>query len=183
MPVQIGAKAPDFSDPTALMADCHRRIEMFLGTLVAIAKLDGARLSTGQARALAAALKYFREAAPKHTADEEQSLFPRLHQLAHKEVQAALTRIADLEKDHREAELLHVETERIGQQWLAGEQISHDQLARFRTAVGRLADIYGEHIAVEDRVIFPVAAQALPPEAKAAIGREMAARRSLSSGA
>ena len=28
MPVQIGSKANDFSDPTGLMSDCHRRIEM-----------------------------------------------------------------------------------------------------------------------------------------------------------
>jgi hypothetical protein len=28
MPVQIGAKAHTFSDPTGLLSDCHRRIEM-----------------------------------------------------------------------------------------------------------------------------------------------------------
>jgi hypothetical protein len=33
MPVQIGAKAHSFSDPTGLLSDCHRRIEMFLGSL------------------------------------------------------------------------------------------------------------------------------------------------------
>ena len=31
--------------------------------------------------ALESALRYFREAAPKHTADEEESLFPRLRQM------------------------------------------------------------------------------------------------------
>jgi hypothetical protein len=33
MPVQIGAQSHSFSDPTGLLSDCHRRIEMFLGTL------------------------------------------------------------------------------------------------------------------------------------------------------
>lgn len=33
MPVQIGAKAHSFSDPTGLLSDCHRRIEMFLESL------------------------------------------------------------------------------------------------------------------------------------------------------
>jgi hypothetical protein len=31
--------------------------------------------------ALETALRYFREAAPKHTADEEESRFPRLRQI------------------------------------------------------------------------------------------------------
>ena len=37
MPVQIGATTHSFSDPTGLLSDCHRRIEMFLGTLEAAA--------------------------------------------------------------------------------------------------------------------------------------------------
>jgi hypothetical protein len=37
MPVQIGAKTHNFTDPTGLLSDCHRRIEMFMGTLEAVA--------------------------------------------------------------------------------------------------------------------------------------------------
>jgi hypothetical protein len=37
MPVQIGAKTHNFTDPTGLLSDCHRRVEMFLGTLEAVA--------------------------------------------------------------------------------------------------------------------------------------------------
>jgi len=43
------------------------------------------------ARALASALRYFGEAAPKHTADEEESLFPRLRQIRHAEIQAVFS--------------------------------------------------------------------------------------------
>lgn len=39
MPVQIGAKAHSFSDPTGLLSDCHRRIEMFLGSLQRVAEV------------------------------------------------------------------------------------------------------------------------------------------------
>ena len=39
MPVQIGAPTHDFSDPTGLLSDCHRRIEMFLGSLDAVARV------------------------------------------------------------------------------------------------------------------------------------------------
>jgi len=39
MPVQIGAQSHHFSDPTGLLSDCHRRIEMFLGTLERVASV------------------------------------------------------------------------------------------------------------------------------------------------
>jgi hypothetical protein len=39
MPVQIGVTARNFTDPTGLLSDCHRRVEMFLGMLTAVAKV------------------------------------------------------------------------------------------------------------------------------------------------
>jgi hypothetical protein len=80
MPVQIGAKAHPFSDPTVLLSDCHRRIEMFLGALEGVASVIDRPLTEETRAALESALRYFREAAPKHTADEEESLFPRMRQ-------------------------------------------------------------------------------------------------------
>ena len=58
MPVQIGAKTHNFSDPTGLLSDCHPRIEMFLGTLEAVAAVidrpasEGNRPSVGVCPAL-----------------------------------------------------------------------------------------------------------------------------------
>ena len=78
MPVQIGAKTHSFSDPTALLSDCHRRIEMFLGNLEKIAVSIDRRLGNEERAALESSLRYFREAAPKHTADEEESVFSRM---------------------------------------------------------------------------------------------------------
>src|SRR5690348_4601042 len=100
MPVQIGAKAHNFSNPTGLLSDCHRRIEMLLGALQAVAKTIGQPLTEETAQALTAALRYFREAAPKHTADEEESLFPRLRNVNDPGAQAALAQLEQLEKDH-----------------------------------------------------------------------------------
>ena len=80
MRVQIGAQAYSFSDPTAFLSDCHPRIEMLLRALEVTSVVD--RPLTEETRAaLETALRYFREAAPKHTADEEESLFPRLRQI------------------------------------------------------------------------------------------------------
>jgi Hemerythrin HHE cation binding domain len=76
MPVQIGATTHSFSQPIALLSDCHRRIEMFLGTLEKVAAQIDQPLVDDARRSLESALRYFREAVPKHTADEEQSGFP-----------------------------------------------------------------------------------------------------------
>jgi hemerythrin-like domain-containing protein len=80
MPIVIGAKREsDFSDPIGMLGDCHRRIERFLNALLTVAtSAKGGPLTSEQQTALAASLRYFLEAAPKHTADEEESLFPRL---------------------------------------------------------------------------------------------------------
>ncbi|HKU28636.1 MAG TPA: hemerythrin domain-containing protein, partial [Candidatus Sulfotelmatobacter sp.] len=91
MPVQIGVKAHNFNNPTGLLSDCHRRIEMFLGTLVAVAEKIHQPPSQEMVRALEGALRYFSQAAPKHTADEEESLFPRLRQSDYPELKPALS--------------------------------------------------------------------------------------------
>jgi iron-sulfur cluster repair protein YtfE (RIC family) len=111
MPVQIGTKAHPFTDPTGLLSDCHRRIEMFLDTLDSVARVIGQSPTDEVQQALKSALRYFSQAAPKHTADEEQSLFPRLRQTANAEIASALSRLDELEGDHRRADPLHAEVD------------------------------------------------------------------------
>lgn len=177
MPVQIGAAAHSFSDPTGLLSDCHRRIEMFLGSLGAIAKVIDSPLTDETRRALDFALRYFREAAPKHNADEEESLFPRLRQLRHPDVQSALARLDELENDHRWAAPLHAEVEILGQRYLSKGSLSAGEAEEFREAVAKLTSMYQQHISVEDDVVFPLAAQLLSKAERAAIADEMASRR------
>src|SRR5215467_12025874 len=118
MPVQIGLKSHDYGEPLGLLSDCHRRIEMFLGSLSAIAKVAGPPLNEEGRRALENALRYFREAAPKDTDDEEQSLFPRLSALHSKESDTVLAAMEELEKEHHWAESLHAKVDRLGQKYL-----------------------------------------------------------------
>jgi hemerythrin-like domain-containing protein len=181
MPVQIGMKASNFSDPTGLMSDCHRRIEMFLNALRVVGDFDGRQLAEDERRALDAALRYFREAAPKHNSDEEESLFPRLRSVPHPEVRSALADLARLDEEHRWAAPLHAEVDRLGQQWLLEGRLARDQVRAFQSAVGKLESMYRTHIEFEDRVLFPLAARVLSPAQSAEIAQEMAKRRSLSS--
>jgi hemerythrin-like domain-containing protein len=179
MPVQIGAKASHFSDPTGLLTDCHRRIEMFLGTLRAAADLGGRQLRDNERRALEAALRYFREAAPKHNADEEESLFPRLRAVSTPEIGVVLEKISGLEQEHHWAAPLHAEVDRLGQLWLRYSQLSGDQAQAFHAALGELDSMYRTHIEYEDKVLFPLATRTLSPSQNAEMAQEMAKRRNL----
>ena len=180
MPVQIGAKTHDFNEPLVLLSDCHRRIEMFLGILEAIAKRIDRAPTEEARRALDSALRYFREAAPKHTADEEQSLFPRLRRVRSTSVERALAKIDELEKEHQWAETLHKEIDDLGRRYLNQGKLSSAEVGRFRTHVASLSGMYQGHISVEDRDLFPVAEEVLPQAEKLAIAEEMASRRNMS---
>ena len=176
MPVQIGRKESDFSNPLGLLSDCHRRIENFLAVLVRVANQAGsAPLQAAEREALDKSLAYFRNSAPKHTADEEESLFPRLRSSGNGA--SALACLAELEADHQAAARDHDLVDALGRAWLAAGILAPGQLQQMRDALSRLSDMYRQHIAVEDRELFPLAATLLPPEQIAEVGREMAERR------
>jgi len=177
MPVQIGAKAQDFSDPTGLLSDCPRRIEMFLGSLQRVAQVIDSPLTTDAPTALETALRYFHEAAPKHTEDEEESLFPRLRQIHHTELTRALSTLKTLEDDHRRADTLHAQVRALGMQCLEKGHLPVREAQRFLQVVSDLASIYREHIRIEDSIVFPAAQRALSVSQKSAIASEMASRR------
>ena len=179
MAIQIGKKpSPTFLQPLELLSDCHRRVEMFLRALIRVAEEGGGRNLTAQQReAFETALRYFREAAPKHTADEEESLFPRMREAAGEEVKIALQKIAALEADHETAHVDHDIVEKLGQEWLKQNQLDAEQIATMLNSLRRLHAIYERHIAIEDNEIFPLAGKVLSAETLREVGREMADRR------
>ena len=117
MPVQIGAKAHSFADPTGLLSDCHRRIEMFLASLQRVAGVIDRPLTDDGRAALESALRYFRESAPKHTADEEESLFLGSARF-NPDIEKAITTLEAFENDHRKTDALHAEVDALGIQCL-----------------------------------------------------------------
>jgi len=177
MSIQIGAKVADFSKPMVLLSDCHRRIEMFLGVLHGIAQMENRLLTKDEQGSLEKALHYFHEAAPKHTADEEQSLFPRLRHSSRTEVQSALRELERLETDHERATPMHAEVELLGQCWLADGHLTSEQRCRFRELVAHLTSMYRTHIEFEDTVLFPLATQVLSKAEQSEIAHEMSERR------
>jgi len=181
MPVQIGGKAEsDFNTPLGLLSDCHRRIENFLALLIRVA--HGARgrvLSAEDRAALEKALDYFRDSAPQHTADEEESLFPRLRGLDHPLANSALASIDALEADHVAAAADHAVVDSLGRRWLEHGALSADEHGLLNGALDRLSAVYVRHIAVEDAEVFPLAGKILQANDLASMGDEMARRRGL----
>lgn len=179
MPIQIGqGRDHGFDEPLGLLSDCHRRIEHFLGVLAALAvRVDGGPLTPPDRAALEGAVRYFAVAAPKHTADEEVSLFPRLRAAGASAASAALAVLDKLEHDHDDADRRHAAVEALVQEWLANNRLSPSATGQLREHLICLQALYEQHIALEDREIFPAAAQVLDPAQIAAIGDEMAARR------
>jgi hemerythrin-like domain-containing protein len=166
-----------FDEPLGLLSDCHRRIEYFLAVLAAIADRAGGReLDAAERRQLDGALTYFKSAAPRHTADEEESLFPRLEASRDASAAATLEIIQRLEHDHAEADSIHEAVDRLGRAWLAGSLPPGD-IQELQRLLERLRCLYEAHISVEDRQLFPAAARILSVQELRAIGSEMARRR------
>jgi len=176
MAVQIGAK-PDsgFDDPIGMLKDCHRRIEHFLDILCMVAERAHTRSLTGEERsAVKAALQYFHVGGERHTADEEESLFPRLRG---ESAAGNLEDVNRLESDHHRAADLHESVDWIYTAWISVGTLEPDEQQRLLSQTRQLKQLYAEHIHVEERIVFPHALQMLDSRTIAAIGQEFRDRR------
>lgn len=176
MAIQIGAK-PDsgFDNPLGMLKDCHRRIERFLRTLgIVFDRARGRSLEADEVQALQAALSYFREGGVRHTADEENSLFPRLRSLGATD---ALEEIESLESDHQEAGRLHEVVETLYIRWMNDGELDGTAGKQLAEALEQLQTLYSAHIRIEEETVFPRAAELLNLDSLKSIGDEFRARR------
>jgi hemerythrin-like domain-containing protein len=175
MAIQIGA-IPDsgFDNPIGMLADCHRRIESFLGILcVVVERAQNRELTDEEKSAVQSALHYFKLGGQRHTADEEESLFPRLQG----ESNPAIEAIAGLQSDHRRANRLHDSIQSIYLAWISGGKLAPAEKDQLMSQTGQLKELYAAHIAMEETVVFPYAAKILDSEVIARIGAEFKMRR------
>ena len=180
MPMSIGqAPESDFSDPLGMLSDCHRRIARFLEAMIAITEEARGRALVGEKHeALATALKYFREAAPKHTADEEDSLFPRMKVRA-EDAGKQLPVLTVLHTDHVSVVEKHHDVDALAQRWLIEDVLNREAADRMLELLYGLRETYQEHIEIEETKLFPLAARVLTSRDLHEIGKEMAHRRGL----
>ena len=162
--------APSFNDPLGMLRACHGRLERQLETLKRLARHLPEHGSDPSARSAAQALlRYFDHAEPNHHADEEASVFPRLLARA----PSARNLVARLEDDHERLQLNWRKLRPL----LAG--IASGQRANLPPALVHQACAgYEDHLAIENDALLPMCTEWLTPDELAAIGGEMAARRS-----
>lgn len=164
--------APGFDDPLGMLVACHRRIEREIATLARLQRHLPEFGCDDDARAAARAiLKYFDGPAPNHHADEEESVFPRLRDLARDHAGKLCD---DLEQDH----------DALASAWRRLRPLLVGISAAVRANlspkdVGGLRDLYASHIAREERLLIPLATRWLDAETLRQIGEEMAARRAI----
>lgn len=181
MLLQIGQKPEsDFHHPIGMLEDCHKRILFFLKNLIKVAsEADAQTPDPGQRVTLEKALKYFREAAPRHTADEEESLFPRLRGIDAPGIVEVFGKIDSLEREHRWADEQHLEVDAICRRWLETGSISAGDREQLRGILDALLGFYERHIRMEEAEVFSAARKLLSDSSKESIGEEMAHRRGL----
>jgi iron-sulfur cluster repair protein YtfE (RIC family) len=158
-----------------MLMDCHRRIEHFLNILCVVVERAGGRtLAEEESAAVQAALQYFRVGGERHTADEEESLFPRLRNGLG---DGTFEELGRLEDDHQAAGGLHSTVETLYLSWIADGLLTADETRQLSMSTGRLKHLYGEHIKIEEQIVFPRATQLLNSATIHAIGNEFRKRR------
>ncbi|MBW8268865.1 hemerythrin domain-containing protein [Caldovatus aquaticus] len=151
-------------DPIAFLSAEHARQTVLLGHLERVARDPQGRAARDLAAVL---LVWLTEEMPLHVADEERSLYPRL--AAHDE-QGVLERLREEHRrDHRLIADLVSGLRRIAE--------GHAPMAGFPEIAREFAAGHRRHLAIEESVLAPLARRCLGPEAMAALGAEMAARR------
>jgi hemerythrin-like domain-containing protein len=182
MTATIDFRSPSggFDEPLELWLACHERVLRFCNLL------ERLRLHVAQHGADAEAMqtatsirRYFNEAAPRHHADEEADLFPRLLRcLTERPLvspdEDAQTRgaIDALMAEHRSNEVLWSSLDAALAQIEHGvtEQLDAGQVEAF----GRT---YRQHIEVEEGIVMPAMKRAFSAADWKAIGSAMSQRR------
>ena len=180
-------------DPLQFLTACHGRIRL---RLFAFERAAERLRAPGEIERhhVEAALLFFRSSGEGHTIDEESSLFPRLRvrleQAGHGEAVEMIDRML---AEHRRHEGLFDRLERamkvIDPGLGEGDGLPDPdapsitcgtpEAAELADALEAIAADYGEHIPVEDDLLYPLAAQLMPPEELAEVAREMRSRRRL----
>lgn len=182
MPIEIGRRPANYHEsPIQLMSDCHRRIERFLYVLITIKRqAQGGALLQDQKAALDSALRYFRDAAPLHTLDEEESLFPRMRLAARPGFEVGHHNLEGLELEHALIQVCHRELDQLGRKWIEHNILDASDSQEFAEIVRKLSIVYHRHIRQEETEVYPAALKMLRDPEIRAIGQEMMARREVS---
>jgi hemerythrin-like domain-containing protein len=166
----LGAAAPGFDRPLAVLEACHGRIAKQCDTLEKLlAHLPEHGADAQAQQAARAVLAYFDTAAVHHHDDEERNLFPLLEQAG---APGACDLVETLTLEHDEQALLWRRLRGELQQIEAGAAAALDA-----AVVRRFIAMNRTHLEFENTHVLPLARQVLGAADLERLGRAMAARR------
>src|ERR1039457_4999392 len=160
-------------DAVDLLVGCHQRIRHFTGVAAKLAHAQGA--APDEVRQAAGNVhRYYSVSLPLHEADEDQTLQPRLRDVADQPVRHALLAMSE---QHQEIDEL---IERL-LPLLVLVTNNPDALAEVGgemcSLTKALEEIFRAHLQMEEEVIFPAIRQVLPEYVREEILRKMQQRR------
>jgi iron-sulfur cluster repair protein YtfE (RIC family) len=170
--IRIGERRAEAGDVVDALVECHGRIRDVTAIAARLGAAEGA--SEVEVREAAARVRrYFSESLPRHVADEEDSLEPRLRG-RDPGLDAALDR---MHREHRAHDPLVVRLVAA----CAEVEADPARLAALQPEIAAVtAELAAElagHLASEEEQVFPALRRILSEEERAAIRAEMRARR------
>ena len=174
----MGAAPAVERDAVDMLLACHQRIRNFTGIAVRLADASGAALPD-IANAAEAVHRYYSVALPLHEADENDSVYPRLwRNLTDSSERESLQAMVDQHGPIDEV------VARLVPRWDEVKQHPEklpSQAADLRTDAARLQELWREHLALEEEIVFPLIRTRLPSDDLKSIHDEMKQRRGIES--
>lgn len=165
----------EFDDPIGLLKNDHLKIKRALHVLWVIAdRAAGRALTNEEMYAVRSAMNCVRVDGARHTADEEESLFPRLRAKA---ITGDSEELSVIEDNRRIADRQRAIVQSLYSAWMSAGALRSESQLRLQSCTETLKRLFEQHIQSEERIVFPRAQQLLDAESIAAIGQEVRARR------
>jgi hemerythrin-like domain-containing protein len=170
------APAVGLESPFEMLVACHERVNRSLALLRRLQEyLRDKGHDEGARQAALDVMRYFDLAAPLHHQDEElhvfppllQGLDPKLHEIVNK-----------LMNDHRAMER-HWSAARTTLNWIAqcNPQDWMPLTVEQTESLNRFSDLYDQHIADEETMVYPAARSSMKPGAIEVMSQDMMRRR------
>lgn len=174
--IKLGAAPALERDAVDMLLACHQRIRNFTGIAVRLAEAASSP-APEIANAAEAVHRYYSIALPLHEADENDSVYPRLRrQLTDAGERESLQAMVDQHGPIDEV------VARLVPRW--AEVKEHpDKLAsaapELRADAARLQELWRQHLALEEEIVFPLIRERLSADDLEAIHAEMKQRRGI----
>ncbi|NMM36444.1 MAG: hemerythrin domain-containing protein [Glaciimonas sp.] len=171
---------PGFDQPIAVLKHCHDRIRKQISTMLKLLShlpQNGADIEAQQAAK--SILQYFNKAAHNHHADEEDDLLPMLLASATGQDAALLAQLLPvILQQHQKMDAAWQVLERqlqqiaVGKNAGIGSHLSEPDVTRF-------AELYANHLEMEETHIAPMAIRLFSAAQMAQLGEAMRVRRAI----